>query len=109
MRFIIYLLLFSAYGVCALLLGSCENVSPKEPGGTDLQQLRDNLKITEIHYHPFDSFEISGKEFEFIELKNVGSKKLDLSDVAFTDGIDYTFPSGAAVEPGAFIVLASNE
>ncbi len=67
-----------------------------------------NLKITEIHYHPLDEGSINGNEFEFIEIKNIGSKALDLTNVAFTDGIDYTFAPGTIIKAGAFIVLALN-
>ena len=68
----------------------------------------DDLKITEIHYHPLDSAGVSGNEYEFLELKNIGASPIDLSQAAFADGISYTFPSGAIVNPKEFIVLASN-
>ena len=67
-----------------------------------------NLKITEIHYHPFveDTSE-DHRDFEFIELKNSGSSPLDLSGVRFCRGISYTFPLRTILEPHGFIVLAS--
>jgi hypothetical protein len=68
----------------------------------------DNLKITEIHYHPLDGEVFDEKEYEFIEFKNVGTESLDLSGLTFTDGIDYTFPSGTIIASGAYLVLASN-
>jgi hypothetical protein len=67
-----------------------------------------DLKITEIHYHPLDSTGISDNEYEFLELKNVGANPIDLSQATFLDGITYTFPLGATVNPNEFIVLASN-
>ena len=66
------------------------------------------LKLTEIHYHPLDEGEVSGKEYEFVELKNTGSATLNLSLAAFIKGIHYTFPSGTSLEAGEFLVLASN-
>jgi hypothetical protein len=66
------------------------------------------LKITEIHYHPLDEGNISGREFEFIELKNTGEVPISLSLASFIDGIDYKFPSGTLLAKDAFIVLASN-
>ncbi len=66
------------------------------------------LFITELMYHPPAAGETDGDEFEFIELKNVGSQDLDLGGVHFTDGITYTFPFGTALGPGQFILLASN-
>jgi hypothetical protein len=47
----------------------------------------DNLRITEIMYHPDDP------NAEFIELKNIGAESLNLNLVRFVDGIDFTFPS----------------
>ncbi|HKJ78842.1 MAG TPA: lamin tail domain-containing protein, partial [Prolixibacteraceae bacterium] len=67
-----------------------------------------NLKITELHYHPADQGETDDKELEFLELKNIGANPLDLSGLAFTDGITFTFPEGTTIQPGAFVVLASN-
>ena len=66
------------------------------------------LKVTELHYHPADQNGVDGKELEFIEFKNTGSKTLDLSGLALTDGIQFTFPAGTTLAPGAFVVLASN-
>jgi hypothetical protein len=68
-----------------------------------------NLKVTELHYHPKNQGLVDDKELEFIELKNIGSATLDLSGMAFTDGIQFTFPAGSTIAPGAFFVLASNE
>jgi len=66
------------------------------------------LRLTEIHYHPLDEGTASGDEYEFIELKNAGSSVLSLADVAFSQGIDYAFPAATTLEPGKFLVLASN-
>jgi hypothetical protein len=67
-----------------------------------------NLKVTELHYHPTDQDTVGAKQLEFIELKNIGDKTLDLSGLSFTDGISYTFPNGTTIAPKTFIVVASN-
>lgn len=67
-----------------------------------------NLKVTELHYHPQKQGVVDDKELEFIELKNTGTSDLDLSGMAFTDGIQFTFPEGSIISPGAFFVIASN-
>lgn len=67
-----------------------------------------HLKVTELHYHPLDQGEVDHKELEFIELKNTGSTTLDLSGLAFTDGIEFTFPEGTMLAPNSFVVIASN-
>ncbi|PKL88876.1 MAG: hypothetical protein CVV23_08025 [Ignavibacteriae bacterium HGW-Ignavibacteriae-2] len=68
----------------------------------------EDLKITEIHYHPLDEGEINDREFEFIELKNTGNSLINLTEVKFTKGIFYTFPAGSVLNAGNFLVLASN-
>lgn len=68
----------------------------------------ENLKITEMMYHPLGEPGVDDKEFEFIELKNIGAAPLDVSGMAFTQGITYTFPSGTTINSGAHLVLASN-
>ncbi|MBN1597435.1 MAG: CotH kinase family protein [Bacteroidales bacterium] len=73
----------------------------------------DDLKITEIHYRPFEMVEqpgdtIPGKEFEFIEFKNTGNGIIDLSGLTIKNGITYWIPGGTILQPGRFYVLASN-
>lgn len=67
-----------------------------------------NLKVTEIHYHPLDEENTNDDELEFIELKNTGSTPIDLSGLSFSEGIQYSFPNMAMIQPNTFIVLASN-
>ena len=66
------------------------------------------LRITEIMYHPAPAPPVPADELEFIELKNVGSVQLDLSGVELTNGISYVFADGTMLDPGKFVVLASN-
>lgn len=61
------------------------------------------LRISEIMYNP-----AGGNDYEFIELKNTAALPLDVSGVAFVEGIDFTFPAGSAIEAGGFAVLANN-
>ncbi|RLC69803.1 MAG: hypothetical protein DRI26_08365, partial [Chloroflexi bacterium] len=68
----------------------------------------DNLKITEVMYHPPPEGELDGDLFEFIELKNVGPEPIELGNVAFVEGIYFRFPETAIVPPGGFVVLVSN-
>lgn len=75
------------------------------------------IVINEIHYNPFDSIvpfsnppdTISGRKYEFIELKNISTIAIDLSNVIFSRGVDYEFPSGTMINPGDFIVLAEDK
>jgi hypothetical protein len=71
----------------------------------------ENLRVSEIHYHPQDESDVDDDdgEYEFIELKNIGVETLDLSGIYFSRGIDYSFPTNVELNPDAFIVLASNK
>jgi hypothetical protein len=71
------------------------------------------LAITEIMYHPApDTSGANGSDqFEFIELKNVGSNTLDLAGSRFTNGIEFAFTATNAVTnlgPGQYLVLVRN-
>lgn len=67
-----------------------------------------DIKITEIHYHPLDMGNVDNQELEFIELKNTGTATLNMRGVRFTEGISYTFREDQPIGPGEFIVLASS-
>ena len=73
-----------------------------------------NLRITEIHYHPFDGNKPIGEvggdgdEFEFLEIQNISGETVDLTDVALNDGVDFTFPWLSSLASGATAVLAGN-
>ncbi|MCX6181512.1 MAG: CotH kinase family protein [Bacteroidetes bacterium] len=70
----------------------------------------EKLKITEIHYHPkSNDIATAAKDLEFIELKNTGNVPLNLSGLYFSGGIDYSFPEGTVIQPGALIVLSSQD
>ncbi len=61
------------------------------------------LVVSELMYHPADP----NPDAEFIELMNVSdSVTVNLSGVHFTAGIDYTFPDGTMLAPGARIVVS---
>ena len=70
------------------------------------QALLDSLRITEVMYQPVAA--TSAGDYEYVELQNIGATTLDLGGVRFTNGIDYTFPSGTTLAGGAFIVVAKN-
>ncbi|MGE5294388.1 MAG: lamin tail domain-containing protein, partial [Solirubrobacterales bacterium] len=70
------------------------------------------LRITELMYNPpAADTGVDNDEFEFIELKNVGSETLDLSGVSFTEGVAFDFAAGdvTSLGPGAFILVIKNK
>ena len=68
----------------------------------------DDLKLTEIMYHPDDFAGTPGSQLEFLEFKNTGSDPIELSGMTFDQGIDYTFPTDAVLGPGEFWVICNN-
>lgn len=74
---------------------------------TTFAALLADLRITEIMYDPIA--ESDAKDYEFLELTNIGSSTLDLSGLRFTDGIDYTFAAGTMLAPKAQIVVARDQ
>lgn len=67
----------------------------------NVARLRGSLRLTELMYDP-----PLGDNYEFVELKNISSQTtLDLTGVTFTNGISYSFPVGAVLHPGSFILV----
>ena len=77
-----------------------------------------NLIITEINYHPAAptpaelsaNTNLTHEDFEFIELRVLGSNTVDLYQARFTNGISFTFSGGAvaALAPGQYLLLVKN-
>ena len=74
-----------------------------------------DIAVSEIHYRPIGSQTetelaagLKRKDFEFVELINVSSEAIDLSGIAFTNGIRFTFPEGSFAAAGEHVVIASN-
>jgi hypothetical protein len=73
-----------------------------------------DLRITELMYNPPIAYIPGGEvaadndNFEFIELKNIGFKTIDLSGVKFTDGIDFAF-SNFELGAGQYAVIVSDQ
>jgi hypothetical protein len=66
-----------------------------------------NLRITEIMYHPKEYGSPDDPNAEYIELKNIGGSSINLNLVSFSDGIDYTF-GDVTLGAGSYIVLAKD-
>lgn len=66
----------------------------------------DNLVITEIMFNPATSGPEDPDSYEFVELTNISpSSAVDLSGVAFTAGITYTFPPGSQLDAGEQLIV----
>ncbi len=76
-------------------------------------ELRDHLMITELMYNPAGPAPVGGskEDYEYIELRNIGSTlTLDLTNVAFTEGLQFSFAGSAitSLAPGAHAVIVKN-
>jgi hypothetical protein len=71
-----------------------------------LADLQQNLMISEIMYHPFES-----ESHEYIELQNISpTLTLDLTDVRFTKGVDFDFMGSAitSLAPGQRVLVVKD-
>jgi hypothetical protein len=68
----------------------------------------ENLRITEIMYHPADTDSPSDANEEFIELRNIGSETINLNLTRFTNGIDFTF-SSIELSAGKYVLLVKDQ
>jgi len=66
------------------------------------------LRITEIMYNPAEGGEFDSQEYEYIELKNIGTAPLSLAGVKFTDGIFFDFP-GITLAAGDYVLVVRNQ
>ncbi len=80
--------------------------------GTTVPASPENLVISEINYNPAPPSETESaagftdnNDFEFIELRNIASSPILLTGVHFSDGIQWSAPSGATLLPGASAVI----
>jgi hypothetical protein len=79
----------------------------------DISLYTDSLVISELMYHPADpsAAEIAAgfdddDFFEYVEVRNVGTQTLDLSDVRFTRGVDIDL--SGTIAPGEFVLVVNN-
>ena len=81
----------------------------------------ENLAVTEINYNPHDALpqfgdlDLDNDQFEFVELKNIGNNRIDLTNVRFVEldnngdleGIEFQFGT-QTLDPGEHIVVVRN-
>jgi hypothetical protein len=60
--------------------------------------------INELHTNP----DVKTQLVEFVELHNYGTTAVDLSGWSFIEGVFYTFPAGATLPAGGYVVVAEN-
>jgi hypothetical protein len=67
------------------------------------------LRITEVNYNPAPGVgsALTNEDYEFVEVKNVGGGTINLMNVKFTRGIEFTFPD-QNLTPGELAVIVRN-
>jgi hypothetical protein len=83
----------------------------------DITLFTDSLVISEVMYHPanptpaelaagFDDDDF----FEYIEVRNVGSQTIDLSNLRFTKGVEFDFADGVinTLAPGGYVLVVND-
>ena len=103
----------SAFGETLVLFDKSgeEIVSTSYEGAPSQQQ--QFLRITEINYNPADptpaelaiDARFDNDDFEFVELRNIGTQSFNLAGVHFNEGISYAF-GNHSLEPGERIIVA---
>ena len=71
------------------------------------QEAGADVVINEIMYRPGTAFP-ENTNLEYIELRNNGVAPEDLSGWSFTSGVAYTFPVGATIPAGGYVVVSAN-
>jgi len=84
------------------------------PGTPTESQL--HLRVSELMYQPtdptdaelaFDSY-LLDTDFEFIEIVNTGINSIDMSGAQFSEGVQFTFPSGFNLAGGSYAIISAN-
>ena len=72
--------------------------------GDNWLQAGEAVIINELHTNP----DIKTELVEFVELYNPGPADVDLSGWYFSDGIFYTFPAGATLPTGGYVIVVQD-
>ena len=88
-------------------------------GVPSIQPFLDNIIISKVMYHPLSPSSaelavlpsVEEGDFEWIEIMNMGTEALDLSDLRFTKGIEFDFVEGrkTSIAAGERLVVVANE
>ncbi|MES2476368.1 MAG: lamin tail domain-containing protein [Verrucomicrobiota bacterium] len=93
-------LVLEAVDFSGMVVGT-DSITVTNSGNTQLPAAS-NLVVSEIYYNPQVTDDVS----EYIELLNISpTATLDLSGLAFTEGIAFTFPNETRLAPGARILV----
>ena len=75
---------------------------------------QNSLVVSELMYYPATptaaetAAGYKADDFQFLEVRNVSSAPVDLTDVSITKGVTFSFPSGLTLAAGASTVVVAN-
>ncbi|MBI9017560.1 MAG: lamin tail domain-containing protein [Phycisphaerae bacterium] len=82
---------------------------PTEPTPADITT---NLRLSELMYNPAEdpAGVRNNNDFEFIEVKNIGTDALDLTNVSFTEGISFSFGGSniTSLAPDGYVLVVKD-
>jgi hypothetical protein len=102
-----YQLTSSDFLISAELDGEVNIIVPEDPNYAMAEAILNDLRITELMYNPPEGLPYDNEDYEFIELRNIGTSTLELEGVRFTNGIDFTFPA-YSLTAGNYVVVVKN-
>lgn len=65
-----------------------------------------DLVISEINYQ--SPYPFPGDVLEFVEITNIGVANIDLSNYVLSGDIQFTFPAGASINPGEYVLVGKD-
>jgi len=71
------------------------------PGASNAGLLVSDVVLNEIMFHPISEDDND----QYIELHNRSAASVDLTGWRLAGGVSFTFPAGAVVEPGGYVVV----
>ncbi len=77
----------------------------RTPGAANSSVVVTPVIINEINYHPQDLLGLDNVRDEFVEFHNPTTTAVDLSGWRLKAASDFTFPNGATLRPGDYIVI----
>lgn len=91
-------------------VGDWYRPSRPTPGMPNIANLEDGVVINEIMYHRHadrtPAYAENGEEW--IELYNRSTETINLAGWRLTEAVEYVFPAGTTLEPGAYLVVAGD-
>ena len=74
------------------------------PGKANAARRVEEVVLNEIMYHPISDDDAD----EFVELHNRSSQPVNLAGWRLAQGVSYTFPAGASIPGGGYVVVGRN-